>query len=195
MNELLVNIGIFEPSNIVFEGLTAILYKSKNHFRIYRTENFNEILRLAENQRIDIVIINPNYILQFKNEFQSAKKMFPTIKWLGLIYHYFDKELLNCLDSVIQITDSQNDIYSIISNLTEMENESAESLQTEHLSIREKEVLVQLVNGLSNKEIADKLNISIHTVITHRKNITQKTGIKSQSGLTIYAISNKIINL
>jgi len=49
------------------------------------------------------------------------------------------------------------------------------------------------VKGFSNKEVADNLNISIHTVISHRKNISQKTGIKSQSGLTIYAISNKII--
>ena len=52
-----------------------------------------------------------------------------------------------------------------------------------------------LVQGNMNKEIADKLNISVHTVISHRKNITQKTGIKTQSGLTIYALSNKIINL
>ena len=52
-----------------------------------------------------------------------------------------------------------------------------------------------MVAGHSNKEIADKLNISIHTVISHRKNITEKTGIKSLSGLTIFAISKKIIPL
>jgi DNA-binding CsgD family transcriptional regulator len=46
-----------------------------------------------------------------------------------------------------------------------------------------------------NKEIADQLHISVHTVVRHRKNITQKTGIRSQSGLTIYAISKKIIHL
>ncbi|MBK8882774.1 MAG: helix-turn-helix transcriptional regulator [Bacteroidales bacterium] len=63
------------------------------------------------------------------------------------------------------------------------------------LSERETEVLKLLSKGLSNKEIADSLNISIHTVISHRKNLTQKTGIKSQSGLTIYALSNNIISL
>ena len=57
------------------------------------------------------------------------------------------------------------------------------------------DVLIHLVHGLSNKEIADKLNISIHTVVSHRKNIIQKTGIKSQAGLTIYAISKKIISI
>jgi DNA-binding NarL/FixJ family response regulator len=66
---------------------------------------------------------------------------------------------------------------------------------SEQITERETDVLKLLVKGLSNKEIADKLNISIHTVISHRKNIIQKTGIKSQAGLTIYAISNKIVSL
>lgn len=58
------------------------------------------------------------------------------------------------------------------------------------LSTREIEVLALLSTGLINKEIADKLNISLTTVITHRKNITEKLGIKSVSGLTIYAVMN-----
>lgn len=66
---------------------------------------------------------------------------------------------------------------------------------TEFLSGREKEVLVQLVKGLQNKEIADKLNISVHTVITHRKNISKKLGIHSPAGLTVYAIANHLVEL
>lgn len=63
------------------------------------------------------------------------------------------------------------------------------SAQDEHdLSAREIEVLVLLAKGLINKEIADRLNISLTTVISHRKNITEKLGIKSLSGLTIYAV-------
>ena len=60
---------------------------------------------------------------------------------------------------------------------------------SEHdLSPREIEVLVLITKGLINKEIADKLNISLTTVISHRKNITEKLGIKSVAGLTIYAV-------
>ena len=66
---------------------------------------------------------------------------------------------------------------------------------TDALSERERDVLIQVVNGLSNKEIADKLFISIHTVMTHRKNITRKLNIHSTAGLTIYAIVNKLINI
>ena len=62
------------------------------------------------------------------------------------------------------------------------------------LTPREREVLILLVQGYINKEIADKLYISLTTVISHRKNITEKLGIKSISGLTIYAVMNGFID-
>jgi regulator of cell morphogenesis and NO signaling len=65
----------------------------------------------------------------------------------------------------------------------------------EELSDRERDVLIQIVRGLSNKEIADVLCISMHTVISHRKNITRKLNIHSTAGLTIYAIVNKLIDI
>jgi regulator of cell morphogenesis and NO signaling len=67
--------------------------------------------------------------------------------------------------------------------------------ETEELSEREKDVLVQVVRGLSNKEIADVLCISTHTVISHRKNIARKLNIHSTAGLTIYAIVNKLVDI
>ena len=63
----------------------------------------------------------------------------------------------------------------------------------EKLSAREIEILAAVAQGLLNKEIASKFNISIHTVITHRKNIVRKTGIKTIAGLTAYAILNNLI--
>ena len=65
----------------------------------------------------------------------------------------------------------------------------------ETLSAREKEILVCVAKGMLNKEIADAENISIHTVITHRKNITRKTGIKTVAGLTVYALLNNLIDI
>ena len=64
----------------------------------------------------------------------------------------------------------------------------------EELSDREREILVCVAKGMQNKEIADKCNISVSTVITHRKNITRKTGIKSVAGLTVYALFNRLID-
>ena len=54
--------------------------------------------------------------------------------------------------------------------------------------------MVAVARGMTNKEIADRYNISIHTVISHRKNIARKTGIKSVSGLTVYALLNNMID-
>ena len=62
------------------------------------------------------------------------------------------------------------------------------------LSQRELDVIRLISVGYSNREIAEELCISIHTVISHRKNITTKLGIKSAAGLTIYAVINKLIS-
>ena len=65
----------------------------------------------------------------------------------------------------------------------------------EDVSQREREIIVQVVKGLSNKEIADALFISVNTVMTHRRNISRKLGIHSTAGLTIYAIVNGLVSL
>lgn len=65
----------------------------------------------------------------------------------------------------------------------------------QELSSREREIIVCVVKGLTNKEIADELCISTHTVITHRRNIAAKLQIHSAAGLTIYAIVNKLVEL
>jgi DNA-binding NarL/FixJ family response regulator len=125
----------------------------------------------------------------------QLKRTSTQFKWTGLIYSYFDKETLSVFDSLLHITDTPEAIISTIYKQVQDAAQVSEYTVSEQITEREMEVLVQLVHGLSNKEIADKLKISIHTVVSHRKNIIQKTGIKSQAGLTIYAISNKIISL
>ena len=67
--------------------------------------------------------------------------------------------------------------------------------ETEELSDRERDVLIQVVRGLSNKEIADVLCISMHTVVSHRKHITRKLNIHSTAGLTVYAIVNHLVDI
>ena len=68
-------------------------------------------------------------------------------------------------------------------------------MNDEQLSDREKDVIVALVQGMTNKEIADHLYISINTVITHRRNIARKLQIHSPAGLTIYAIVNNLVDI
>jgi regulator of cell morphogenesis and NO signaling len=80
------------------------------------------------------------------------------------------------------------DVTVRISNMINVE-------ATESISDREKEIIVCLVQGMSNKEIAEQLFISVNTVITHRRNIVRKLQIHSLAGLTIYAIVNKLVDL
>lgn len=195
MKNRLVNIALLEPSDIVFEGLSNVFSKSKQYFKIFRVESLEEISSLSDNEKIDVAIINPSQIQNKTKEFSTIKKKLHDTCWVGLIYSLFDGELLSSFDKTIHIAETPGKIISIIDKLNDAENNNSTSTGQEHLSDREIEVLKLLVAGLSNKEIADKLFISIHTVVSHRKNISQKTGIKSQSGLTIYAISNKIIRL
>ena len=68
-------------------------------------------------------------------------------------------------------------------------------MSDEQLSDREKEVIIALVQGMTNKEIAEHLFISINTVITHRRNIARKLQIHSPAGLTIYAIVNNLVDI
>ena len=101
------------------------------------------------------------------------------------------------------LTDTQGKLFFINSLLpvTIKENNKQTTAINEQkteigeLSNREKDVLVQIVNGLSNKEIADKLCLSTHTVMSHRKNIARKLNIHSTAGLTIYAIVNGIVEI
>jgi len=188
-----INIAIIEPSLIVFEGLSNMLLKSGQHYQVFKIDDLDEVSLTVNNYDIDLIIVNPSQVQNRARLYKSIKKTIPA-HWIALVYSFFSNELLALFDGVIRVTDKFDEIVQIINRLTGSENID-DNQQQELLSDRETEVLVQLVNGLSNKEIADKLNISIHTVISHRKNITQKTGIKSQSGLTIYALSNKIISL
>ena len=82
-----------------------------------------------------------------------------------------------------------NKIFDLINN----SDDSSSQNESIDLSNRETDVLVCVAKGMTNKDISDMLNISVHTVIIHRKNIVKKTGIKSVSGLTVYALLNNLV--
>jgi DNA-binding CsgD family transcriptional regulator/iron-sulfur cluster repair protein YtfE (RIC family) len=83
----------------------------------------------------------------------------------------------------------------LLENTPESSRFSAQNKESEGLSEREKDIVCAVAKGLSNKEIADQLFISIHTVITHRRNISRKLSIHSPAGLTVYAILNKLVDI
>lgn len=190
-----MNIAVLESSHIIYEGISNILLKSGNHVKLFRIDRLNDIDSFFEKEQLDIIIINPSQIQNKVKEFTTIKKSMPDTLWTALVYTLFDQQTMSLFDKSINITDSPTSITGLITKLEDINSSNLSSAEQEQLTEREIDVLKLIVGGLSNKEIADKLFISIHTVVSHRKNISQKTGIKSQAGLTIYAISNNIIRL
>jgi regulator of cell morphogenesis and NO signaling len=92
----------------------------------------------------------------------------------------------------LEQTTKENDVTKNINNIV---YKSRTVQSSDALSDREKDVIISLVQGMSNKEIADHLFISVNTVITHRRNIARKLQIHSPAGLTIYAIVNGLVDI
>ncbi len=191
MSRARINIAILESSSIVFEGIVSLLSKTDSNYNYYHCNSIEALNHYCIKHKIDIAIVNPLLLVNIQDDFNRFRREHSDIYLLGIVYSVFDRATLDLFDEIIQITDKTGDVIAKLHNGKGSKKESINI--REELTAREIDVLVQLLKGLSNKEIAEELNISIHTVISHRKNIAEKTGIKSLPGLTIYAISKKII--
>lgn len=142
----------------------------------------------------DVVIVDPvvfEYTL--RGNVRSVISQYTDAAVVGLQSISMSDEAWKQYDEVVNIYDAPpviiRKLRSALSSRTELPK-----LEGEELSAREKEILVCVAKGMLNKEIADYYNISIYTVITHRKNITRKTGIRTVAGLTVYALLNNLID-
>lgn len=102
-------------------------------------------------------------------------------------------DIFTCEQELASHNAVENEIF--IPAVEQLSADEAKAPRRETLSVREREIVVCVVKGLTNKQIADALSISAHTVITHRRNIAAKLQIHSAAGLTIYAIVNKLVEL
>jgi len=193
MNKCRLHIAVIEPSNIIFEGLSNILIKSDINFHIYRVDNLEELENIYPIRKFNVVIINPTLIQNRLNCFLKLKAELQDLFWIAVIYSFFDKSILEIFDDSFYVTDKEDDISHKIRNNCCCD--LFKRCPKKELTDRETEVLKLLTKGFSNKGIAQSLNISIHTVISHRKKIYKKTAVKSLPELTIYAMSKKIISL
>lgn len=110
-------------------------------------------------------------------------------EWLALHAEVEDNIFIPAI-KYLEEKSRQSDVSAKISSMIGKNQEGADALGE-----REKDVIVALVQGMSNKEIAEHLCISVNTVITHRRNIARKLQIHSPAGLTIYAIVNNLVDI
>ncbi len=190
------SIALIGPSPLVAKGIESILSEMGE----FRVEFVLADLSPSSEARIkntpaDIIIVDP--MIFGIEERGNARNRFSALSGapcLALQTSLVDEESLKQYDGVISIYDSPVSIIKKLRKASESDQDLSHS-DTEGLSSREKEILVCVAKGMLNKEIADYYNISIYTVITHRKNITRKTGIKTVAGLTVYALLNNLIDI
>ena len=194
-NNEVIRIAIAESSVIIRSGLSVALKRLPSlkvqSVELGSIEALNDCLR---SQPIDILIVSPNFgnyfdVLRFK-ESPIGK----VISVIALVSTFIDASVLSKYDDSISVYDDLEVISNKISRLQNIESDDDSDSQ-EALSQREKEIVVCVVKGMTNKEIAEQLYLSIHTVITHRRNISKKLQIHSAAGLTIYAIVNKLVEI
>ena len=185
---------IVEPSPIVSAGLTSYFDDIKQVSIVSQLDRIDRMEEKLAAYNPDILIINPLLIAYDTNEhFLKICRDFSNVIPVALVTSYVDAGILKQFKDVIEINDSKQKVVTKIFNLLSDNKLTQDKPESIELSNREIDVLVALVKGLTNKEISDKLYISVHTVITHRKNIVRKTGIKSVSGLTVYALLNNLV--
>lgn len=191
-----IKIIIATNSYIIQKGLDLILREMGDFELIW--ENFEEepnLLDYINNSNANFVFLSPGIIKE--NDLGEFSVIFNKSTYPKLIL-ISDDLITNSLPEFYieyihleytkdEITNKLKQIFKTY--LPDKKNEKKSS----ELSDREKNIVRHIALGNTNKEIGEKLFISTHTVITHRKNITQKLGIKTVSGLTVYAILNNII--
>lgn len=190
-----IRIAVADTSVIIRSGLTLALKRLPNlkvqSVELLSVEALNDCLRT---QSPDILIVNPTFgdffdVAHFREETAGRG-----IRVVALVSSFIDASLLSKYDASISIFDDLEVLANKINLLQNIKPEEEDESQ-ESLSQREKEIVICVVKGMTNKEIAEKLYLSIHTVITHRRNISKKLQIHSAAGLTIYAIVNKLVEL
>lgn len=186
---------ICEPSEMITVGLSEII-QSIAHYHV--VSHINSPDRLNEkilSSDVNMLIINHSLLgYSDRNLISQLLKDHPALTVIALVTTYTDPSQLKNYHGVIGINDSRLSIIGKINDIEQKTGKQEKGNEDVELSKREIDVLIAVAKGMMNKEIADQMNISIHTVITHRKNITRKTGIKSVAGLTVYALLNNYID-
>lgn len=188
---------IAEKSYLIRKGIVSIINRIEHATVIKELESLDEINSILLKYSPDFLVLNIELLNNYNRFRNSGIKVELSQIVIG-IDQGNDQKLQNLLGlrETISIFDDRESIYNKLQSLiTEKVQKHHNIPQHAELSEREKTILKNVAKGFTNKDIADKLFLSTHTVITHRKNITNKLGIKTISGLTVYAILNNIISI
>ncbi len=188
-----INLVVASCSFIQRVGIKTILSVIGIDCVITEIENLDDLIVFGENnftEKIEHIILSDN-IIGNEHDIIKINEIYQSPKILIVGQQRFEEipEL-----HYLPPKESQNQSIKILERFFIKEKYKNNIADNSILSSREIEILTLIAQGYSNKEIANNLHISINTVITHRKNITDKLDIKTIAGLTVYAIMNNYIN-
>ena len=192
-----------EVAFLILQFFDEFMRDVRHHMEAENKKMFRSVDQLLQGGSI-----SDTQFLQFAHSNESFNHKLQELKNLIIKYYKGDGpnellntvlfDLFNCEEALQLHRGVENDLFLPAVELL-MERTKGQPLQKnendESLSEREREIVICIARGMSNKDVADKLFISINTVLTHRKNIFRKLDIHSISGLTIYAVVNGLITL
>lgn len=185
-----LTIHIVSESDIITAGLSSLI-ASLNYPSVNINTDINYIDRAGDGELhlvvADAVSMPPGRIAAFRQQLPSGTNI------IGLTWNYLPATYMSAFDDTLHVYSDASTLKAAIDKVMAGSGEDRDS--TDELTPREKEIVVGVVKGLTNKEIAGQLNVSVNTVMTHRRNIASKLQIHSPAGLTIYAIVSKLVSI
>lgn len=189
-----IKVLLIEPSEIISLGMKEIIDRS-SEFEVVSTLTSPELYNNLQTKP-DVVVVNP--VVVNYNERFDVRSYFCTnnenISIVALTNNGYEESVMRLYDGCINIYDNAKRVIQKLQSAVE-EAQNNPKNDVNELSVRERDILIAVAKGKANKEIADEFNISIYTVISHRRNISRKLGINSVPGLTVYAIMNKLVDI
>lgn len=188
-----IHIAVAETSPIVSSGISYCLRRLPGlQVHVVEVNTYLDLVDCISTSPIDVVVVNPTFGGVFDPSALRSQVNYD-FKIMAIEIGVLDRQTRSLYDDALSIVDDMTTIVSKIKNLCKGDEDKPSD--KEPLSQREKEIIKLLVKGLTNKEIADQLCLSVYTVNTHRRNISNKLQIHSATGLTIYAIVNQLVDL
>lgn len=205
-----MNVFIADSNVIIREGLKSIVSLVPEAEIIGETESSGELIAMLINHAPDILFINYASSLILESDVELIMNTMPAIKVIGiterpdrvsvqkyiknnidghLLYSCDTEEIHDCMKFVRR---GERFFCGKVLEVMNSDNQKTFKCKGIRLSKREIEVIEFVSKGLSNKEIAEEMFLSVHTILTHRKNLMNKLGLKNTAGLVVYAVQNGI---
>ena len=193
----ITNFILLIDSYLVRKGLVSLLNRIQG-LRVLKEFGADDpFLGYLQSHPVDFMIMGQSVFDRSHDLFIAKPELLEKIVLIHDPYREWPlpEEAPYSVHTSIQLMEDKETIINKILTLLDQQKHDHSTSQSAELSPRETTIVRHISMGLTNRQIAEKLFLSAHTVMTHRKNINSKLGIKSVSGLTVYAIVNNIITI